>query len=132
MGISRDTPYMGIISRDTPYMGIPRDTHNTIYGQHVLLNIYLSSPTYLSPQANIYVIYLSSFQVGKIALEATVWDYDRFSVNEFIGEVLIDLCDADLSGKAYWYPLYVQNPVGCSTEFLNYLQPVKYLSMNHD
>ena len=24
-------------------------------------------------------------------------------------QVLIDLCDADLSGKAYWYPLYVQH-----------------------
>ncbi|KAL5248620.1 hypothetical protein ACHWQZ_G017712 [Mnemiopsis leidyi] len=48
-------------------------------------------------------------QVGKIALEVTVWNYDRFAANEFLGEVLIDLCDADLSGKAYWYPLYVQH-----------------------
>jgi hypothetical protein len=24
-------------------------------------------------------------------------------------QVLIDLCDADLSGKAYWYPLYIQH-----------------------
>lgn len=44
-------------------------------------------------------------------LEVTVWDYDRFGANEFLGEVCIDLGMIPTSatmGQPLWHPL---NPV---------------------
>ncbi|KAK3610547.1 hypothetical protein CHS0354_008982 [Potamilus streckersoni] len=39
-------------------------------------------------------------------LELTVWDYDRFKANDFLGEVVLDLADETyLDDKPYWFPL---------------------------
>ncbi|XP_075743078.1 rab3 interacting molecule isoform X2 [Rhipicephalus microplus] len=39
------------------------------------------------------------------ALEVTVWDYDRYGANDFLGEVVIELATAPLGGDGEWYPL---------------------------
>ncbi|XP_077990768.1 regulating synaptic membrane exocytosis protein 2-like [Glandiceps talaboti] len=38
-------------------------------------------------------------------LEVTIWDFDRFGVNEFLGEVLVDLDSAALDDEPHWYIL---------------------------
>ncbi|CAF0816840.1 unnamed protein product [Rotaria sp. Silwood1] len=39
-------------------------------------------------------------------LEFTVWDYDRFKANDFIGQITIDLKDANvIDDKPHWYRL---------------------------
>ncbi|XP_070533508.1 regulating synaptic membrane exocytosis protein 2-like isoform X5 [Ptychodera flava] len=38
-------------------------------------------------------------------LEVTMWDFDRFGSNEFLGEVLVDLDRAPLDDEPHWYIL---------------------------
>ena len=38
-------------------------------------------------------------------LEVTLWDYDEFSTNDFLGEVLIDLSVASLRNDPVWFTL---------------------------
>uniref|UniRef100_A0A673GY27 Piccolo presynaptic cytomatrix protein b n=1 Tax=Sinocyclocheilus rhinocerous TaxID=307959 RepID=A0A673GY27_9TELE len=46
----------------------------------------------------------------KKTLEVTVWDYDRYSSNDFLGEVLIDLSNtAQLDNTPRWHPLKEQS-----------------------
>ncbi|XP_067570313.1 protein piccolo-like [Pseudorca crassidens] len=48
-------------------------------------------------------------QLKKKTLEVTIWDYDRFSSNDFLGEVLIDLSSTShLDNMPRWYPLKEQ------------------------
>ncbi|XP_077329505.1 protein piccolo isoform X1 [Lithobates pipiens] len=66
----------------------------------------------LNPEWNQTVIYknISIEQLMKKTLEVTVWDYDRFSSNDFLGEVLIDLSNAAfLDNMPRWYPLKEQS-----------------------
>ncbi|KAM9311751.1 protein piccolo [Gastrophryne carolinensis] len=66
----------------------------------------------LNPEWNQTVIYknISMEQIKKKTLEVTVWDYDRFSSNDFLGEVLIDLSNAAfLDNMPRWYPLKEQS-----------------------
>nr|DBA31358.1 TPA: hypothetical protein GDO54_007219 [Pyxicephalus adspersus] len=66
----------------------------------------------LNPEWNQTVIYknISIEQLKKKTLEVTVWDYDRFSSNDFLGEVLIDLSNAAfLDNTPRWYPLKEQS-----------------------
>ncbi|XP_066445412.1 protein piccolo [Eleutherodactylus coqui] len=66
----------------------------------------------LNPEWNQTVIYksISMEQLKKKTLEVTVWDYDRFSSNDFLGEVLIDLSNASyLDNMPRWYPLKEQS-----------------------
>ncbi|XP_068132276.1 protein piccolo isoform X2 [Hyperolius riggenbachi] len=66
----------------------------------------------LNPEWNQTVIYknISMEQLKKKTLEVTVWDYDRFSTNDFLGEVLIDLSNnAFLDNMPRWYPLKEQS-----------------------
>ncbi|XP_063783007.1 protein piccolo isoform X2 [Pseudophryne corroboree] len=66
----------------------------------------------LNPEWNQTVIYknISMEQLKKKTLEVTVWDYDRFSSNDFLGEVLIDLSNASyLDNTPRWYPLKEQS-----------------------
>ncbi|XP_041442487.1 protein piccolo isoform X2 [Xenopus laevis] len=66
----------------------------------------------LNPEWNQTVIYknISMEQLKKKTLEVTVWDYDRFSSNDFLGEVLIDLSNAsNLDNMPRWYFLKEQN-----------------------
>ncbi|KAG8439984.1 hypothetical protein GDO86_005959 [Hymenochirus boettgeri] len=66
----------------------------------------------LNPEWNQTVIYknISMEQLKKKTLEVTVWDYDRFSSNDFLGEVLIDLSNAsNLDNMPHWYPLKEQS-----------------------
>ncbi|EDL38712.1 piccolo (presynaptic cytomatrix protein), partial [Mus musculus] len=65
----------------------------------------------LNPEWNQTVIYksISMEQLMKKTLEVTVWDYDRFSSNDFLGEVLIDLSSTShLDNTPRWYPLKEQ------------------------
>ncbi|XP_053575139.1 protein piccolo [Bombina bombina] len=65
----------------------------------------------LNPEWNQTVIYknISMEQIKKKTLEVTVWDYDRFSSNDFLGEVLIDLSNtSNLDNMPRWYPLKEQ------------------------
>ncbi|XP_047736785.1 regulating synaptic membrane exocytosis protein 1 [Hyalella azteca] len=39
------------------------------------------------------------------SLQVTVWDYDRFGTNDFLGEVLVDLNAAALDDEPEWYSL---------------------------
>ncbi|NWQ73653.1 PCLO protein, partial [Columbina picui] len=66
----------------------------------------------LNPEWNQTVIYknISSEQLKKKTLEVTVWDYDRFSSNDFLGEVLIELSSvSQLDNTPRWYPLKEQS-----------------------
>ncbi|KAM5172028.1 protein piccolo [Mantella aurantiaca] len=66
----------------------------------------------LNPEWNQTVIYknISIEQLKKKTLEVTVWDYDRFSSNDFLGEVLIDLSNTTfLDNMPRWYPLKEQS-----------------------
>ncbi|PVD25129.1 hypothetical protein C0Q70_15627 [Pomacea canaliculata] len=39
-------------------------------------------------------------------LELTVWDYDRFKANDFLGELVLELSEFGfLDNKPHWYPL---------------------------
>merc|ERR1719347_1628617 len=44
-------------------------------------------------------------QLRTRVLEVTVWDYDRFGANEFLGEVTIDLSQSPLDEEAEWHYL---------------------------
>ncbi|XP_068526047.1 protein piccolo isoform X5 [Anas acuta] len=66
----------------------------------------------LNPEWNQTVIYknISVEQLKKKTLEVTVWDYDRFSSNDFLGEVLIELSSvSQLDNTPRWYPLKEQS-----------------------
>ncbi|KFP61170.1 hypothetical protein N322_02300, partial [Cariama cristata] len=66
----------------------------------------------LNPEWNQTVIYknISMEQLKKKTLEVTVWDYDRFSSNDFLGEVLIELSSiSQLDNAPRWYPLKEQS-----------------------
>ncbi|CAI5773956.1 protein piccolo isoform X3 [Podarcis lilfordi] len=66
----------------------------------------------LNPEWNQTVIYknISMEQLKKKTLEVTVWDYDRFSSNDFLGEVLIELSSASqLDNTPRWYTLKEQS-----------------------
>uniref|UniRef100_A0ACB8FS05 Uncharacterized protein n=1 Tax=Sphaerodactylus townsendi TaxID=933632 RepID=A0ACB8FS05_9SAUR len=66
----------------------------------------------LNPEWNQTVIYknISTEQLKKKTLEVTVWDYDRFSSNDLLGEVLIELSSASqLDNTPRWYPLKEQS-----------------------
>ncbi|XP_055509487.1 protein piccolo isoform X2 [Leucoraja erinacea] len=65
----------------------------------------------LNPEWNQTVIYknISMDQLKKKTLEVTVWDYDRISSNDFLGEVLIDLANAPhFDNTLRWYQLKEQ------------------------
>nr|XP_010301548.1 PREDICTED: protein piccolo-like [Balearica regulorum gibbericeps] len=66
----------------------------------------------LNPEWNQTVIYknISMEQLKKKTLEVTVWDYDRFSSNDFLGEVLIELSSvSQLDNTPRWYALKEQS-----------------------
>ncbi|KFO81829.1 Protein piccolo, partial [Cuculus canorus] len=66
----------------------------------------------LNPEWNQTVIYknISMEQLKKKTLEVTVWDYDRFSSNDFLGEVLVELSSiSQLDNTPRWYPLKEQS-----------------------
>uniref|UniRef100_H3DPE6 Protein piccolo n=1 Tax=Tetraodon nigroviridis TaxID=99883 RepID=H3DPE6_TETNG len=66
----------------------------------------------LNPEWNQTVIYKNIHleQLKKKTLEVTVWDYDRSSSNDFLGEVLIDLSNtAQLDNVPRWLPLKEQS-----------------------
>ncbi|NXE10908.1 PCLO protein, partial [Lophotis ruficrista] len=66
----------------------------------------------LNPEWNQTVIYknISMEQLKKKTLEVTVWDYDRFSSNDFLGEVLIELSSVSQPDNTpRWYPLKEQS-----------------------
>ncbi|MEQ2220201.1 hypothetical protein ILYODFUR_002948, partial [Ilyodon furcidens] len=66
----------------------------------------------LNPEWNQTVIYKNIHleQLRKKTLEVTVWDYDKGSSNDFLGEVLIDLSNtAQLDNIPRWLPLKEQS-----------------------
>uniref|UniRef100_A0A4W4F8X1 Protein piccolo n=1 Tax=Electrophorus electricus TaxID=8005 RepID=A0A4W4F8X1_ELEEL len=65
-----------------------------------------------NPEWNQTVIYKNIHleQLKRKTLEVTVWDYDRYSSNDFLGEVLIDLSNtAQLDNMPRWHPLKEQS-----------------------
>ncbi|KAK3517760.1 hypothetical protein QTP70_018329 [Hemibagrus guttatus] len=65
----------------------------------------------LNPEWNQTVIYKNIHleQLRKKTLEVSVWDYDKCSSNDFLGEVLIDLSNtAQLDNVPHWLPLKEQ------------------------
>ncbi|EHH52380.1 hypothetical protein EGM_12811 [Macaca fascicularis] len=66
----------------------------------------------LNPEWNQTVIYksISMEQLKKKTLEVTVWDYDRFSSNDFLGEFKIRMSydTSHLDNTPRWYPLKEQ------------------------
>ncbi|KAG1936897.1 protein piccolo [Pimephales promelas] len=65
-----------------------------------------------NPEWNQTVIYKNILleQLKKKTLEVTVWDYDRYSSNDFLGEVLIDLSNTtQLDNTPRWHPLKEQS-----------------------
>ncbi|ESO91279.1 hypothetical protein LOTGIDRAFT_58927, partial [Lottia gigantea] len=49
---------------------------------------------------------LATEELKNKVLEITVWDYDRFKSNDFLGELIIELDEkAFLDNKPHWYPL---------------------------
>ncbi|TNN86240.1 Protein piccolo [Liparis tanakae] len=66
----------------------------------------------MNPEWNQTVIYKNIHleQLKKKTLEVTVWDYDRSSSNDFLGEVLIDLSNTtQLDNTPRWLPLREQS-----------------------
>ncbi|XP_060926695.1 protein piccolo [Limanda limanda] len=66
----------------------------------------------LNPEWNQTVIYKNIHleQLRKKTLEVSVWDYDKCSSNDFLGEVLIDLSStAQLDNVPRWQPLKEQS-----------------------
>ncbi|CAJ1054816.1 protein piccolo isoform X8 [Xyrichtys novacula] len=66
----------------------------------------------LNPEWNQTVIYKNILleQLRKKTLEVSVWDYDKCSSNDFLGEVLIDLSNtAQLDNIPRWLPLKEQS-----------------------
>ncbi|KAK2859013.1 hypothetical protein Q5P01_003633 [Channa striata] len=66
----------------------------------------------LNPEWNQTVIYKNIHleQLRKKTLEVSVWDYDKGSSNDFLGEVLIDLSNtAQLDNVPRWLPLKEQS-----------------------
>ncbi|XP_059361033.1 protein piccolo [Carassius carassius] len=66
----------------------------------------------LNPEWNQSVIYKNIHleQLRKKTLEVSVWDYDKSSANDFLGEVLIDLSNtAQLDNVPRWLPLKEQS-----------------------
>ncbi|CAB1420894.1 unnamed protein product [Pleuronectes platessa] len=66
----------------------------------------------LNPEWNQTVIYKNIHleQLRKKTLEVSVWDYDKSSSNDFLGEVLIDLSStAQLDNVPRWLPLKEQS-----------------------
>ncbi|XP_051547659.1 protein piccolo [Myxocyprinus asiaticus] len=66
----------------------------------------------LNPEWNQTVIYKNIHleQLKKKTLEVSVWDYDKSSANDFLGEVLIDLSiTAQLDNVPRWLPLKEQS-----------------------
>ncbi|KAM9846146.1 protein piccolo [Aulostomus maculatus] len=66
----------------------------------------------LNPEWNQTVIYKNIHleQLRKKTLEVSVWDYDKCSSNDFLGEVLIDLSNtAQLDNVPRWIPLKPQS-----------------------
>ncbi|XP_068162998.1 protein piccolo [Antennarius striatus] len=66
----------------------------------------------LNPEWNQTVIYKNILleQLRKKTLEVSVWDYDKGSSNDFLGEVLIDLSNtAQLDNVPQWLPLKEQS-----------------------
>uniref|UniRef100_A0A8K9WRX0 Protein piccolo n=1 Tax=Oncorhynchus mykiss TaxID=8022 RepID=A0A8K9WRX0_ONCMY len=66
----------------------------------------------LNPEWNQTVIYKNIHleQLRKKLLEVSVWDYDKCSSNDFLGEVLMDLSNtANMDNVARWLPLKEQS-----------------------
>ncbi|XP_044042256.1 protein piccolo isoform X3 [Siniperca chuatsi] len=66
----------------------------------------------INPEWNQTVIYKNILleQLRKKTLEVSVWDYDKCSSNDFLGEVLIDLSNtAQLDNIPRWLPLKEQS-----------------------
>uniref|UniRef100_A0A5S6QYQ2 Rab-3-interacting molecule unc-10 n=1 Tax=Trichuris muris TaxID=70415 RepID=A0A5S6QYQ2_TRIMR len=48
---------------------------------------------------------VTEMDIEQKIIEITVWDYDQYSSNDFLGEVLVDLSSVDLDDTAAWYTL---------------------------
>ena len=65
----------------------------------------------LNPEWNQTLVYapVLSSELPFKTMEFTVWNYDRFKPNDFLGEVIIDLAESPvLDGKARWFKLHRQ------------------------
>uniref|UniRef100_X1Z4G7 C2 domain-containing protein n=1 Tax=Capitella teleta TaxID=283909 RepID=X1Z4G7_CAPTE len=68
-----------------------------------------SIPRTLDPEWHQTLVFMkiSRDELHSKTMEVTVWDYDRFKPNDFLGEVLLDLSDNTfLDNKPHWYRLH--------------------------
>ena len=65
----------------------------------------------LNPEWNQTLVYapVLTSELPFKTMEFTVWNYDRFKPNDFLGEVIIDLAESPvLDGKPRWFKLHRQ------------------------
>ncbi|KRX84536.1 Rab-3-interacting molecule unc-10 [Trichinella sp. T6] len=58
------------------------------------------------------------------AIEITVWDYDQYTSNDFLGEVLIDLSKANLDNTPFWYTLIDMDEEASLKKKLRHVRPI--------
>ena len=57
----------------------------------------------------------AELRTGNRVLEVTIWDYDRFGSNEFLGEVLLDLANIAVKrddSEGLWHTLNLHQNAG--------------------
>ncbi|KRZ32601.1 Rab-3-interacting molecule unc-10 [Trichinella pseudospiralis] len=61
--------------------------------------------------------------LNRKAIEITVWDYDQYASNDFLGEVLIDLSKANLDNTPFWYTLIDMDEEASLKKKLRHVRP---------
>jgi hypothetical protein len=68
-----------------------------------------------------------------LSTQITLWDYVRYDVHEFLGEVVIDLHNHPLDDEPEWYMLqpHQEFPGAVRIHFYLFSTPLLFLSLKH-